>query len=191
MPRREPTRGARRVSVVDQNTTTAERPVVTQPAPREARPDFSAFYRDAYPSVARALGATLGNYELGAEATDEAMARAYARWQTVRDYDNPPGWVYRVGLNWARSLHRKLRPRHGWHQVSVVDPPTITDPAVDEALRELDLPLRSVVVCRFLLDWSTDTTADALNIRPGTVKSRLHRAMRLLEGKLAHMNHGA
>lgn len=177
---------------MNRQTTTAERAVATEPpAPSEARPEFAVFYREAYPSVARALGATLGDYELGAEATDEAMARCYARWQTVREYDNPPGWVYRVGLNWARSLHRKLRPRVGWHQAAVVEPPTVTDPAIHHALSELDVSLRAVVVCRFLLDWSTDTTADALDIRPGTVKSRLHRALRLLEGKLAHLNHGA
>jgi RNA polymerase sigma-70 factor (ECF subfamily) len=73
----------------------------------------------------------------------------------------------------------------------VVEPPTVTDPAIHHALSELDISLRAVVVCRFLFDWSTDTTADALNIRPGTVKSRLHRALRLLEGKLAHLDHGA
>ena len=35
----------------------------------------------------------------------------------------------------------------------------------------LDPPMRGVVVCRFLLDWSVQQTADALNIRPETVRS--------------------
>ncbi len=152
------------------------------------RQEFTAFYREAYPSVARALGATLNDAALGAEATDEAMARCYAKWQTVCAYDNPAGWVYRVGYNWAISLKRKLTPRTGWQQPEFTDPPAVTDPSIEEALARLDKGLRAVVVCRFLLDWSTQDTADALGVRPGTVKSRLHRATRILEESLAHLD---
>ncbi len=160
----------------------------TAPEHAIARPDFTAFYRDAYPSVARALGATLGDFTLGAEAADEAMARCYARWNKIQHYDNPAGWVFRVGLNWAISLKRKLRPRSGWRQPAAVEQPPIADPAIEQALAQLDVDMRTVVVCRYLLDWSTNDTADALGIRPGTVKSRLHRATRLLEGMLAHLD---
>jgi hypothetical protein len=61
------------------------------------QPDFESFYRDAYADIARALTVTLGNLDLAQEATDEAMVRAYARWDKIRSYDNPGGWVYRVG----------------------------------------------------------------------------------------------
>jgi DNA-directed RNA polymerase specialized sigma24 family protein len=43
------------------------------------------------------------------------------------------------------------------------------------------------VVCRLLLDWSVDDTAAALGIRPGTVQSRLHRAVHSLEQTLQHL----
>ena len=36
------------------------------------------------------------------------MVRAYARWDKIGAYDNPGGWVYRVGLNWARSARRRF-----------------------------------------------------------------------------------
>lgn len=60
---------------------------------------FEAFYRSAYGPVASALAYTLGDVDFAAEATDEAMARAFARWASVRTLANPVGWVYRVGLN--------------------------------------------------------------------------------------------
>jgi hypothetical protein len=69
---------------------------------------FAAFYRSDYANVARALSYTLGDVDLGREATDEAMARAYARWAKIADYDSPAGWVYRVGLNWAYSTRRRV-----------------------------------------------------------------------------------
>jgi DNA-directed RNA polymerase specialized sigma24 family protein len=148
---------------------------------------FAEFYRTDYANVARALSYTLGDVDLGREATDEAMARAYAHWPKIRDYDSPAGWVYRVGLNWAFSSRRRVfRSLPFIEHASTTEPP-ISDPAVADALRRLDVKLRSVVVCRLLLDWSVDETADALRIKPGTVKSRLHRALASLERSLGHM----
>jgi len=160
------------------------------PEGRESHGDdreaFAAFYRSDYPNVARALSYTLGDVDLGREATDEAMARAYAHWTKIRDYDSPAGWVYRVGLNWAYSTRRRLM-----RTLALVDrvhhEPPVSDPAIADALRKLDVKLRAVVVCRLLLDWSVDETADALRIKPGTVKSRLHRALASLERSLGHM----
>ena len=145
--------------------------------------DFETFYREAYAAVARALTVTLGDLDLAQEATDEAMVRAYARWDKIGAYDNPGGWVYRVGLNWAHSARRRISRVVPFHDRSVVDAPS-TDPANYAALRNLELNLRAVVVCRLLLDWSVDETATALRIKPGTVKSRLHRALAQLERKL-------
>jgi DNA-directed RNA polymerase specialized sigma24 family protein len=145
--------------------------------------DFEAFYREGYADIARALTATLGDFDLAQEATDEAMVRAYVRWEKIRSYDNPGGWVYRVGLNWARSTRRRLTRALPFHERRVVDPPA-SDPAHAAALRDLDISLRAVVVCRLLLDWSVDETAAALRLKPGTVKSRLHRALAQLEQTL-------
>jgi len=68
--------------------------------------DFYATHRD---ELARALGLALRDSALGAEAADEAFARACQRWGQVSAYANPQGWVFRVGLNWARSWLRRVR----------------------------------------------------------------------------------
>ncbi|MEO1063880.1 MAG: sigma factor-like helix-turn-helix DNA-binding protein [Actinomycetota bacterium] len=148
--------------------------------------DFADFYRTSYEPVAKALAYALGDVELGSEAADEAMARAYARWSKVVHYDNPAGWVYRVGLNWARSVHRRLARRLPFVDRDVVEPPC-SDPEVVAALRRLDARHRDVVVCRLLLDWSVEETAEALDLAPGTVKSRLHHALRRLAVDLSHL----
>ncbi|HJR92961.1 MAG TPA: sigma factor-like helix-turn-helix DNA-binding protein [Acidimicrobiia bacterium] len=156
----------------------------------DARPDFVGFYDRSYRRLAVALSSTLGDQDLGREAADEGMARAYAHWSAVSQYDNPAGWVYRVGLNWALSIKRKLARRHtlappGHHHDALP-----ADPQIAEALARLDMRLRTVVVCRVLLDWSTDDTAAALQIKPGTVKSRLHRGLGRLQELLAHFDQG-
>lgn len=151
------------------------------------RPSFEDFYRTHRTPVARALALTLRDTDLAAEATDEAMARAYQRWSHVRTLDNPAGWAYRVGLNWSVSLLRRLtRPAPRW--VSGNDTsqaPAIQDPAIDQALAELSVDQRAVVVCRLLLGYSEAQTAELLRIKPGTVKSRLHRALYRLQPLLA------
>ncbi len=58
---------------------------------------------------------------------------------------------------------------------------------VARALADLDVRQRAVVVCRYLLGWSEAETAAALGTPVGTVKSRLHRASRLLAARLSHL----
>ncbi len=151
---------------------------------------FELFYRTNRSTVARALALTLRNTELASDAADEAMARAFERWDNVSTLENPVGWVYRVGLNWSRSLLRRAtRPTPVWLTGDGTSTDAAaTDPAVDRALGELSVDQRAVVVCRLLLGYSEAQTARALNIRPGTVKSRLSRATTRLQGLLAHLD---
>ena len=139
---------------------------------------FTAFYERERGAFGRALAITLRDDELAADALDEAMARAYQRWDQVSRYANPAGWVYRVGLNWARSMLRKLtRPARTPRAFELVSSAPTFDADIDRALRSLTVDQRAVVVCRFFIGYSEAETAEALGIRPGTVKSRLSRAL--------------
>ena len=154
-----------------------------------ARPDedgFEAFYRANADRVHRALVVTLRREDLAAEAVAEAMARAYARWSTVSRLDNPAGWVFRVGLNWATSWWRKVR-REGPPADEGAHPrarPPEGSMAARDALARLPVPQRAVITCRVLLDLSTAETAAALRISEGTVKSRLSRGLATLRHEL-------
>ena len=172
----------RRVHRSDGAFVTGELPaIVIETAPL----DFHAFYVGSRDRVGRALALTLHDADLAADAVDEAMVRAYQRWSRVATLDNPSGWVYHVGLNYGRSrLRRSLRrPPVGPDRLEFA----VDDPAIARALEELSLDHRAVVVCRLLLGWSESDTAAALRIRPGTAKSRLHRAVAHLESKLHHL----
>lgn len=144
---------------------------------------FDAFYASEYDGLVRALSVTLGDAAWGRDAADEAMTRAYERWSTVSRYANPGGWTYRVGVNWARSWHRKLARRLPWAADASTLAPT-PDPELDAALADLDVRYRAVVVCRYLLDWSTEQTAEALDLKVGTVKSRLSTGLSRLRDAL-------
>lgn len=147
-------------------------------------PTFEGFYQAHRQPVFRALAMTLHDPQLASDATDEAMARAFAKWSTVQKLENPAGWTYRVGLNWSRSILRRRRgPRRVLHERHDVDL-RVRDHDLHRALSKLDIERRAVVVCRYFLGMTEDEIAIALDIRPGTVKSRLHRALRQLESTL-------
>lgn len=163
-------------------------PLLAVAPPIEPRLGFEDFYREQRDRVGRALAVTFNDDELAAEAVDEAMTRAYARWAKVAAFDNPGGWVYRVGLNWGISvLRRRKRQTPPGPRAEVVAAPHAAEPAIAAAVATLDPDQRAVVVCRLLLGWSEQQTADALRIRPGTVKSRLHRASQRLQTQLQHL----
>jgi len=156
---------------------------------------FDDFYRAQSDRVFRALAVTLGDSHLAREATDEAMARACARWRRVAGLHDPGGWAYRVGFNWATSWWRKVRREQAMPDelgpadvaargangtaVASVDPDAT---AALAALGGLTTAHRTVVVCRVLLQLSTAETATVLGISEGTV-SRLARALATKRGQ--------
>ena len=153
---------------------------------------FDGFFIAHHDSIVRALSLSLGNDDLGRDAAAEGFARSLQRWGKVSRYDNPAGWVYRVGLNWARSRRRKTRREVS--PLAAVDGGATLDwsaPSVGErdlrivpAVQRLSSDHRDVVVAKYYLDWSEQQIADALDIRPGTVKSRLSRALERLADDL-------
>lgn len=165
---------------------TAEEPTAEHVIGTLAPRDFEDFYRARREQVFRGLTLTLRDRDLAADATDEAMARAYQRWRSVRSHHNPEGWVYRVGLNWARSrMRRTKREVRGFRLEDRPAPDTTPDdPAISAAIEALPLQQRAVVVLRFYFDWSTDQVAKALGVPSGTVKSRLSRALERLESQV-------
>jgi len=92
------------VTLVDVDPNQSEQDV------RPALPlPFDEFFAAPHAEMVRALTLSMGDVELGRDAAAEGFARALERWSSVSGYANPSGWVYRVGLNWARSGRRKRR----------------------------------------------------------------------------------
>lgn len=161
-------------------------------AARGSANNFEGFFDHHRDPIARTLALTFGDDELGYEATDEAMARAYQRWDKVSQYDNPEGWVFRVGLNWGRSWIRRkttaarkapiLVDRSAADRSDQVP----IDPDLQAALKRLGREHRLIVVLRFYRDLSIPQIADYLQIPDGTAKSRLNRALKALAEDLGH-----
>jgi len=172
-------------------TTASTRHAVSLPkrdlAARVVTADFAAVYSGHRDRLVRALAISIGDDALATEAVDEAFTRALHRWHLVGTFDEPQAWVYRTARNWATSRFRR-RSRDRKFAAKIAQPATSelapADPALAEALSELPDEHRNVLVLRYYLDWSINATAEALEITPGTVKSRTNRALNELNRRL-------
>ena len=151
-----------------------------QGAARVIASDFETVYRNERDRLVRALSIAIGDDALATEAVDEAFTRALHRWHAVGTFDEPAAWIYRTARNWATSRFRRRR-RDRTFAPDIARPesvePSTQDPELAAALRQLPDDQRNVLVLRYYLDWTIGATADALDISPGTVKSRTSRAL--------------
>ena len=89
--------------------------------------------------------------------------------------------VSRLAHNWKRSAGRYLRALVRLGNERRLEADAGLEPAEIEqlwsAVRQLRPAFQEVIFMRFFLGLSEDETAQAAAVRPGTVKSRLHRAL--------------
>lgn len=120
------------------------------------------------------------------EAEDLAQAtfmRCYTKWDKVSRSDNRDAYVARMLLNGFRESRRRRwwqeRPTEHLPEARVDDGAAAhaESDALDRALARLTPALREVVVLRYYTRLSERDTAQTLGIAPGTVKSRLSRAL--------------
>ncbi len=142
--------------------------------------DFATVYESDRNRMVRALSISLRDDALANEAIDEAFTRALHRWTVVGSLEEPQAWIYRTAHNWATSRFRR-RKRDRQYASKVARPEATEDsppdPALAKAIQELPADQRDVLVMRYYLDWTIAASAEALNVSPGTVKSRTSRAL--------------
>jgi RNA polymerase sigma-70 factor (ECF subfamily) len=139
----------------------------------------------------RMAWAILGNPTDAQDATHDAFVQAWRRWSTLRDPARFEHWFDRILVNTCRNRLRRL---NRWPTQDLSDDIARTpeDPlaqALDRdvlaaALAKLSPDHRIVVALRFYRDLTVDEIARQLDLRPGTVQSRLHYAMKRLHAAL-------
>ena len=152
--------------------------------------DFAVFYERSRNGCLRAVYAAVGDLAVAEDLTAEAFTRAFAQWRKVRAHPAPAGWVVRVALNvhmsrWRRSRREVSMDERGPEYNRAAAPNAEPmDERTKAAVRALPQRQREVIALRIFLDLDTETTARAMGIAPGSVKSHLHRASAALRSSL-------
>ena len=130
------------------------------------------------------LSLAFGDRDLGQEAADEAIVRAFEEWNEVRDMKSPNGWTYRVGYNVAR---RKVRRRAMERRLLLRGrPEDDAAPAGEMWLVVAELPERQrhAVVLRHLGQLGEAEIGSVMGITRGTVSATLRTAYASLKTSL-------
>jgi RNA polymerase sigma-70 factor, ECF subfamily len=148
--------------------------------------DFEAFFRRAFPPIARSLGLMLANREEGIDVAQEAFARAFARWDRYESLEHAKNSVLRIAVNLAKSDARKRR-RFSSRDVALNTPSSAPSgfPVEDrlvllDALRSLSGRQRTCAVLSDYLGMDSSEISKLLRIPSGSVRTHLTRGRRKL-----------
>jgi RNA polymerase sigma-70 factor (ECF subfamily) len=156
--------------------------------------------REAFASLAVAAGnrlhavayRILRDIDLAEDATQQALLSIWQHLPQLRDPARFDAWSYRLLV---RSCYTEGRRTRIWApnlRLLPADEPTAVDgfssvvdrDQLERAFRRLSIDHRAVVVLHHYLDLPLEEVADVLGVPPGTVRSRLHHAMRGLRAAL-------
>jgi RNA polymerase sigma-70 factor (ECF subfamily) len=155
----------------------------------DASEDFDGFYTAVFARLVGQLALVTGDLYEAEDVVQEAMARAASRWARLRAYHAPEAWVRRVAFNLAVSGHRRTRRRLAallrLGPPAPVPPVSVDALALAEALQQLTVAHRQVLVLYYLADLPVEQVAHELGVPVGTVKARLARARGALAARLA------
>jgi RNA polymerase sigma-70 factor, ECF subfamily len=167
---------------------------------------FRAIMKRGNQRLFRVVRAILRDDAEAEDVVQDAYLRAFANLDAFRGEASVFTWLTRIAINEANGRLRKRRPTVGLDQIEagqekgahvIVFPnadPALTPESdaaraeirrlLEAAIDELPEPFRVVFVLREIEECTIAETAGVLEVLPETVKTRLHRARRLLRESL-------
>ena len=156
----------------------------------ERRVAFERFTQSRLERAYRLAGILLRDPSEAEDAVHDAAMQAWLHWSELRDPERLDAWFDRILVNGcrARMRRRSIRP------ITFADPPEVPVPdasadlddreVLRRALASLSADHRLAIVLRYIADLSPAEIAERTSEREGTVKSRLHYALRQLRAAL-------
>jgi RNA polymerase sigma-70 factor, ECF subfamily len=159
---------------------------------------FERLYHATRPRLHHTVAHLVGSSEETREIVQKAFVKAWERLSDLQEDAAFAGWLRRIAVNLVRDFWRARKPEieisddddAGALVDPSPDPSEIVDGRIEvdhlrQALLELPLIFREVVVLHYLDGSPVDEVARSLEVPRGTVLSRLARARTRLRLQLA------
>jgi RNA polymerase sigma-70 factor (ECF subfamily) len=148
---------------------------------------WEALVQQHQTAVFRLAYLLLGDADEAEDVTQETFIRTFRKLYQFDTGRPLRPWLLRITSNLARNHHRGIgrylsalrrlhqaesissAERENWHEMEAQ--------ALWQAVRRLNLKEQQIIYLRYFLELSVMEVADTLEIAPGTVKSRLSRAL--------------
>ena len=136
----------------------------------------------------------LDNQDASREATQETLISISKGLFRLADPAAFPGWAFRIlERRCADQLRSIVRERQLFSEATVLQEPgsadnTENEISVQKLMRDLDSRIRVVLQLHYLDGFSVNEIAEILELPPGTIKSRLYYARKLLQTRARQQN---
>jgi RNA polymerase sigma-70 factor, ECF subfamily len=145
--------------------------------------DYDQFIRAHERAILNYLWRMTGEEQTAYDLTQEVFLRAWQRFETIRRYEQPRAWLFRVATNLALT-HLRRRPGGRENALRAADDPAASDPAgrlaerdhVRAVLLRLAPKRRAALVLREVYELSASEIGEALGMSETAVRMALHRA---------------
>ncbi|HET8909491.1 MAG TPA: sigma-70 family RNA polymerase sigma factor [Ktedonobacterales bacterium] len=163
--------------------------------------DCERFIREHERTILNYLWRMTGDEETASDLTQEVFLRAWQRFETIRAYQRPAAWLFRVATNLALTyLKRRSLPGASPATLDEDDGPATSDPAwhyaesdlIRSILLQLSPQRRAALVLREVYGLSAAEVGQVLGISDTALRMTLHRArsqfreLYLREGARSH-----
>jgi RNA polymerase sigma-70 factor (ECF subfamily) len=148
---------------------------------------FDAFYTDSWGRLFAQAYVLTGDRETAKDLTQEALVRAWRRWDRIAGYENPEGWTRRVLHNLCIESWRRATTR----DAAVLQPMASESPEIPVHHHELAQAMRALpgrqaraLLLHDGLGLTVPETAAELDAPEGTVRSWLSRSRKLVAARI-------
>ena len=141
----------------------------------------------------RVAKSILNNEDDIEDAVSEAVLKAYKNIKTLKHEEFFKTWVIRIVINESNNLYKKRIKeisvdKEHFKNIEIND--DYRDLSLYNAINSLDDDLRTTTILFYFEDMKYKDIAKALNVKEGTIKSRLSRAKEKLYNILKEELHG-
>lgn len=181
------------------NEKTTDYITIVERVKNEDIESFQVLFKLFYPTVYRTVYFITQNKVLAEDATQETFIKVYKYIKQLRDNEKFKAWLYTIASQEAKEIlsrNKRLIPIENLDK-AVMRNKSDCDSVIDKwvtkyslqtelfkAMKQLDLEFKQVVVLRYYCDLTQQEISDNLKVNLGTVKSRLHRAMKKLRNSV-------
>jgi RNA polymerase sigma-70 factor (sigma-E family) len=147
---------------------------------------FEQLYKREYDPMLRIAYLLVGSEGTAEEIVQDAFVRVHSRFSRL---DSPGGYLRTCVVNGCRDRLRRRGLFTSRIRILGAAPVHEVSPATDHAdlyhsLMRLPRRQRAAVVLRFYEGWTDADIAAAIDVRPGTVKSLVHRGLAALRKEI-------
>ena len=132
----------------------------------------------------------LHDRDLARDAAQESYLKAYRALDTLQAGDREKAWLMRIAINTCKDYQRSRWWLFVDRRVTLDDLPDVgrsdehPDPTVLKAVMNLPDKYRQTVLLHYYQGMTLNEIAQALDVMPATVRTRLMRARNKLRGQL-------